>query len=125
MSSKELQQLGPRGVISILNSENFVTQNYNYVLSLAAKRPQDYQHLVIYNMQHGTRNVLLSHGAISNVSADDFPEVSGLPHISTFPRNEPNVIHVKGEAGGLNFGLRRGTVDLFNSRIISARKYPL
>jgi hypothetical protein len=89
------------------------------------KRPQDYQHLVVYNMQHGTRSALLGNGAVSNATGAEFPEVAGLRHISSFPKNEPNIVHVKGEVGGLNFGLRRGTVGVFNSRIISARSYGL
>ena len=95
------------------------------MISLAAKRPQDYQHLVVYNMQRGTRNALLGSGAVSNVNGADFPEVAGLQHIASFPKNDPNLVHVKGGSGGLNFGLRRGTVSIFNSRIISARSYVL
>jgi hypothetical protein len=45
--------------------------------------------------------------------------------ISAYPKNEPNVVHLKGERGALTYGLRRGTVSIFNSRIVVSQGFNL
>ncbi len=120
MSDAEFAGLGPNGEITIGQTENFVSQSPEYVIQLAVRWPNRYQKLVVYVMDQGTRSALVSRGAVSNGAQEIDPSLAGLPNISSFPRQYSDVVHLKGETGNvLNYGLRRGTVDLFNSRIIS------
>jgi hypothetical protein len=119
MSYEEYNQLGPNGEISIRDTENFVTRNLVYSLQLAYRPTGQglYHVLVVYVMQPGTEAALRGPGAISNGAEIYDPTLIFKPHISSFRRKEPNVVHIKGEIVGLNYGLRRNTVGIFNSRI--------
>lgn len=120
MSGAEHNGLGPNGELNIRQTESFVTQSPEYVIQLAARYPHLYQHLVVYTMQSGTKDALTAKGAVSSSAIENTPSLRRLPHISTFPAREPNVVHIKGETGNaLTYGLRRGTVGIFNSRIVA------
>jgi hypothetical protein len=125
MSDAEFAGLGPKGEISIKDTENFVSQSPEYVLQLAARHPDKYQKLVVYVMESGTKNALISSGARSNGVENFDPSLTALPHISSFPKNHPDIVHIKGELGTITYGLRKGTVNIFNSRIIGSISTPL
>lgn len=40
-------------------------------------------------------------------------------HLPLIEKGVTYVVHVKGELGGINFGLRPGSADIFNSRILN------
>lgn len=42
----------------------------------------------------------------------------GLDHLPLMQKGMRNAVHVKGEGTAINFGLRGGSVDVFNSRIL-------
>jgi RHS repeat-associated protein len=117
MSDREYYGLRPNGGITVTGTENFVTQSPEYVIQLALRHPNDYQKLVVYVMEPGTRDALVSQGAKNNSAANIDPTLTGLPHISTFPKRYPNIVNISGELGSITYGLRQGTVHLFNSRI--------
>jgi hypothetical protein len=43
-----------------------------------------------------------------------------LPRIQ---KGQPDVVHVKAEGDAVNYGLRRGSVGIFNDRIIDYRTF--
>jgi RHS repeat-associated protein len=101
--------LAPRG-------ESFVTQRLTYVQQLAARHPELYEKIVQFEMQPGTRDALIAAGARSPGKA---LEEAGLGRLPLIERGMKDVVHVKGELGAVNYGLRSGSVDIFNDRIIS------
>ncbi len=120
MSNEEYSGLGSNGEIAIRQTENFVSQSPEYVIQLAARYPHLYQKLVVYVMESGTKNALALNGAVSNGAENLDPTLAGLRNIASYPRQYPNVVHIKGETGGaINYGLRTGTVHIFNNRIKS------
>lgn len=123
MSRKEFDILGPRGEISVKGTENFVTQEKDYVTGIAertgrrgGRNAEKYTHLVEYQMEPGTRNALIAAGRGSGDNIDKIRDELGLD-LEEIGDNK-DFIHLKYERGGLNFGLRPGSVDVFNSRIV-------
>jgi RHS repeat-associated protein len=123
MSKKEFDRLGPNGEINV-RGENFVTQESSYVRGIAerfarrgGRNADKYTHLVQYEMEPGTRDALIAAGRGSgdNIAAVRSAYGIDLEEIG----NSPDFVHVKMEREGLNFGLRSGSVDVFNSRIKS------
>jgi RHS repeat-associated protein len=124
MSAREFEGLGPMGEISVKGTENFVTQEVDYVTGIAAKfarrggrNAQKYTHLVRYAMEPGTRDALIAAGRGSGDNIEAIREAYGL-HLDEIGQSV-DFVHVKLEREGLNFGLRPGSVDVFNSRIRS------
>jgi RHS repeat-associated protein len=122
MSGAEANAVNDAGGIALRTGESFVTQDLAYVQQLAARHPQLYSNLATFEMQEGTREALLSIGARNNaqVLID-----AGLGDLPVIQRGMTNVVHVKGELEFINFGLRSGSVDAFNSRIINFTITPL
>jgi RHS repeat-associated protein len=126
MSTDEYVKLVSNGGLSVKSGsparEIFVTQNIAYALTVPFrfKRGGDYEVLVVFIMRQGTKNTLTANGAISASALQVDPSLFYLPYIGSIPPSQvPNVVHIKGEQGGLNYGLRRGSVGLFNSNIIA------
>ncbi|PWI17216.1 hypothetical protein DI272_25925, partial [Streptomyces sp. Act143] len=122
MSEKEFARLGPKGEINV-RGENFVTQESDYVTGIAerfarrgGRNAQKYTHLVRYEMHPGTRDALIAAGRGSGDNIAAIREAYGL-HLDEIGESV-NFVHVKMERGGLNFGLRSGSVDVFNSNIL-------
>jgi hypothetical protein len=100
--------LAPRG-------ESFVTQHLDYVEQLAARHPDLYEKIVRFEMQPGTRDALIAGGARSPGNA---LVNAGLGHLPLIGKGMNDVVHVKGELDAINFGLRSGSADIFNTRIL-------
>ncbi|MDX2542566.1 DUF6531 domain-containing protein [Streptomyces sp. WI04-05B] len=122
MSEKEFSRLGPNGEITP-RGENFVTQEPDYVTGIAerfarrgGRNAQKYTHLVRYEMEPGTRDALIAAGRGSGDNIAAIRESFGL-HLDEIGEST-EFVHVKLERGGLNFGLREGSADVFNSRIL-------
>ncbi|GAA0477111.1 RHS repeat-associated core domain-containing protein [Streptomyces olivaceiscleroticus] len=123
MSKKEFNKLGPNGEITVKGTENFVTQERGYVQRIAeqfarrgGRQAEKYTHLVTYRMEGGTREALIAAGRGSGDNIAAVADNFGI-HLEEIG-SDVNYIHVKMEREGLNFGLRPGSVDVFNSRII-------
>lgn len=119
MSQAELAGLKDSGGLSIQGTENFVTQDRAYVQQLADRWPEKYPNIVQFEMQAGTKDALISAGARSDGNLLIEHGLGDLPKIDTFPKRFPDIVHVKAEGNAINYGLRKGTVDIFNSRISS------
>jgi RHS repeat-associated protein len=101
-------RLVPRG-------ESFVTQDLSYVQQLAARHPDLYETIAQFDMQPGTRDALIAGGARSpGPGLVD----AGLGHLPLIGKGMNGIVHVKSELGAINFGLRSGSAEIFNSRII-------
>jgi hypothetical protein len=107
MSEKEFAQLGSNGEISVKGTENFVTQSRGYLEGLRSRvggrggrNAEKYSVLVRYEMNPGTRDALVAAGKEPGEIGQDL-----------------NAVHLKMERGFETFGLRPGSVDVFNSRI--------
>jgi hypothetical protein len=59
-----------------------------------------------------TKNALIARGATSNQADQLDPSLRGLKTNFAYPKNYPDVVHIKGELGAVNYGLRRGTVGI-------------
>ncbi|MEU6854033.1 DUF6531 domain-containing protein [Actinacidiphila alni] len=123
MSAKEFGGLGPLGEITVKGTENFVTQEAGYVRRIAetfarrgGRNAQKYTHLVRYQMQPGTRDALIAAARGSGDNIEAIREAYGL-HLDEIGQSL-DFVHLKLEREGLNFGLRPGSVDVFNSRIL-------
>jgi RHS repeat-associated protein len=108
MSEKEFNQLGSNGEITVRGTENFVTQSRPYLERLrdtfvrrGGRNAEKYPILVKFEMQPGTRDALIAAGKSSDEIGQDL-----------------SAIHLKTERGADNYGLRPGSVDIFNSRIV-------
>ncbi|WP_432171716.1 RHS repeat-associated core domain-containing protein [Streptomyces sp. 1222.5] len=121
MSEKEFNRLGPKGEITP-RGENFVTQEPDYVTGIAerftrrgGRNALKYTHLVRYEMEPGTRDALIAAGRGSGDNIAAIREAFGidLDEIG----ESVDFVHVKMERGGLNFGLRENSADVFNSNI--------
>ncbi len=107
MSEKEYKQLGPKGEITVKGTDNFVTQSRPYLLGLrnqvqsrGGRNAEKYTVLVRYEMSSDVLDALIAAGKRPNEIGHDL-----------------NAIHLKIERGAETFGLRPGSVDIFNSRI--------
>lgn len=95
-----------------------MTQELRYVEQLAAKSPPGtYSNIVEFEMQAATREALVSAGARSDGNLLIQKGLGDLPKIESFPRKFPDIVHIKAEGNAVNYGLRPGTVDIFNGRI--------
>ncbi|MGW0881758.1 polymorphic toxin-type HINT domain-containing protein [Streptomyces sp. NPDC002671] len=107
MSEKEFAQLGANGEITVKGTENFVTQSREYLEGLRARTARrggrnadKYTILVRFEMSPGTREALISAGKTPGEIGQDI-----------------NAVHLKSERGADTFGLRPGSVGVFNSNI--------
>ncbi|RAG82056.1 hypothetical protein DN069_29625 [Streptacidiphilus pinicola] len=112
MSEKEYRQLGPKGEITVKGTENFVTQSREYLQGLrdrftrrGGRNAEKYTILMRYEMAPGTRDAM--------VAAGKLPEDIG---------SDINAIHLKSERGSDTFGLRPGSVGVFNSNILKSER---
>jgi hypothetical protein len=119
MSTTEFEALEANRVLTI-RGENFVTQDLEYIKQLAARHPDKYQVFVEFQMQAGTQEQLIANGArdASNLVKEAYGE---LPQIKSGMKD---VIHIKGEGTTINYGLREGSKDVFNDRIIDFKIIP-
>ncbi|MEW1566590.1 RHS repeat-associated core domain-containing protein [Streptomyces sp. NPDC093509] len=122
MSEKEFTRLGPKGEITP-RGENFVTQESDYVTGIAerfarrgGRNAQKYTHLVRYEMEPGTRDALIAAGRGSGDNIAAIHEAFGI-HLDEIGESV-DFVHVKLERGGLNFGLRANSADVFNANIL-------
>jgi RHS repeat-associated protein len=120
MSNAEWDNLNATGGLYPRNGETFVTQNLPYVQQLAARHPDLYERFVEFDMQPGTRQALVDNGATSGGRAVTEAGLDDLPRIQ---KGQPDVVHVKAEGDAVNYGLRRGSVGIFNDRIIDYRTF--
>jgi hypothetical protein len=77
--------------------------------------PNLYETVVKFEMKSGTRQALLDAGARSGGRL--FGEV-GLDYLPRIERGMTDAVHIKAERGAINYGLRPGSADIFNSRIL-------
>jgi hypothetical protein len=99
--------------------ENFVTQDRAYIDQLSARHPGTYDNVVRFETRPGTRDALIESGGTSRSGlVDNDPQLSDLPRIE---RGNPGQVHIKGEGQSINFGLRRDSADIFNTRIQGIR----
>ncbi|SCG06746.1 hypothetical protein GA0115259_110542 [Streptomyces sp. MnatMP-M17] len=108
MSERELNQLGSNGEITVRGTENFVTQSREYLEGLrhqthrrGGRNAEKYTVLVRYEASPGTRDALTSIGKTAGDIGQDI-----------------NAVHLKSERGYDTYGLRPGSVGVFNSRIV-------
>ncbi|SCD50642.1 intein C-terminal splicing region [Streptomyces sp. TverLS-915] len=108
MSEKEFNQLGPNGEITVRGTENFVTQDREYLEGLryqthrkGGRNAEKYTVLVRYEMSPGARDALIAVGKSPGEIGHDV-----------------NAVHLKSERGFDTYGLRPGSVGVFNSRIV-------
>lgn len=86
-----------------------------YVKQLQARRPDLYETIVRFEVQPGTREALLQHGARGPGQLLEQQGLGGLPLIR---RGQLDVVHVKAEGEAINYGLRSGSARHFNERIL-------
>ncbi|CAA9517595.1 MAG: hypothetical protein AVDCRST_MAG67-3157 [uncultured Solirubrobacteraceae bacterium] len=99
--------------------ENFVTQDRAYIEQLAARHPGDYDNIVRFETRPGTRGALIESGGTSRSGlVDNDPQLADLPRIE---RGNTEQVHIKGEGQSINFGLRRDSADIFNTRVQGIR----
>jgi hypothetical protein len=115
MSNAELEGLRQTGALSV-RGESFVTQDISYVQQLAARYPDLYESIVHFQMAPGTREALIGAGARSSGRLLDEQGLGSLP---TIAKGMGDAVHIKAELGSITYGLRPGSVHVFNSRILS------
>ncbi|MGW2263742.1 hypothetical protein [Streptomyces koyangensis] len=108
MSEKEFNQLGTNGEITVRGTENFVTQDREYLEGLwhqtrrrGGRNAEKYTVLVRFEMSPGTRDALIAAGKRPGEIGRDV-----------------NAVHLKSGRGFDAYGLRPGSVGVFNSRIV-------
>jgi RHS repeat-associated protein len=124
MSSGEYAKVrAAQGRLSLKSDtrELFVTQSLNYVATLSM-RDSRFPVIVKYNMILGTREALISRGAIDSSIQEKVPALRHLPHVE---QHNPDQVHLKYERGALTFGLRKNTIGIFNGGIKSFRQIGL
>jgi RHS repeat-associated protein len=112
-------QLKATGTLYPKYGETFVTQEVAYIEQLAARHPDDYEVLVTFTMSAGTRGALLAAGARDRAISQGIQEL-GLEYLPVLGAKKVGrgQVHIKVEFGYLNFGLRKGSVKIFNDRIL-------
>ncbi|MGH3908499.1 MAG: DUF6531 domain-containing protein [Pseudonocardiaceae bacterium] len=115
MSNAEFRSLSETGRLSP-RGESFVTQDLSYVEQLAARHPDKYETIVRFEMQPGTRQAMIDAGARS---PGGLLQRAGLGHLPQVQKGMTDVVHIKAEGASINYGLRSGSVDIFNSRIMN------
>lgn len=108
MSEKEFNQLGTNGEITVRGTENFVTQDREYLEGLrhqthrrGGRNAEKYTVLVRFEMSPGTRDALIAAGKRPGEIGQDV-----------------NAVHLKSGRGFDTYSLRPGSVGVFNSRIV-------
>ncbi|QRF06122.1 hypothetical protein G9U55_08525 [Streptomyces koyangensis] len=108
MSEKEFNQLGTNGEITVRGTENFFTQDREYLEGLrhqthrrGGRNAEKYTVLVRFEMSPGTRDALIAAGKRTGEIGQDV-----------------NAVHLKSERGFDTYGLRPGSVGVLNSRIV-------
>jgi len=104
-----------------VSGENFVTQDLNYVKQLAVRHPDKYEVFVEFKMQSGTKDALIGSGARD---ASKIVQDAGLQDLPLIKKGMTNSVHIKGEGEAINYGLREGSQQLFNDRIIKFKTIP-
>ncbi|MHA6761152.1 hypothetical protein [Streptacidiphilus sp. PAMC 29251] len=84
---------------------------------MAARHPEDYEVLVKFEMESGTRDALLAAGARDDPASQAVRDM-GLGDLPVLGRGQADKVHVKAEKGYLNFGLRKKSVGIFNGKIL-------
>lgn len=120
MSNAELDSLSATGRLTP-RGESFVTQDLGYVQQLAARHPDLYENIVRFDMAPGTRQALIDAGARS---PGRLLEEAGLGHLPLIQKGMQNAVHIKGELGAINYGLRSGSAEIFNCRITGFCRIP-
>lgn len=115
MSNAELKGLESEGRLSV-RGESFVTQSRAYVEQLPARHPELYQNIVGFEMAPGTQEALVAAGARG---PGLLLEEAGLGALPWIQRGMIDAVHIKAELGAITYGLRSGSADIFNSRIVS------
>jgi hypothetical protein len=114
MSNAEYQGVQANGGLSV-RGENFVTQSLGYVQQLAARHPSWYEKIVRFDMAPGTRDALLAAGVRGQGRLLDEMGFGDMPIIA---KGLNDAVHIKAELGAVTYGLRSGSVNIFNSRIM-------
>jgi RHS repeat-associated protein len=114
MSHAEARGLSNTGGLSV-RGESFVTQDLGYVQQLAARHSNLYQTITRFEMAPGTTDALLAAGARGSGRLLDDLGLGGMRQIQS---GMTDAVHVKAELGAVTYGLRSGSVDVFNSRIV-------
>ena len=114
MSNAEYRGIQPSGGLSV-RGESFVTQSLGYVQHLAARHPDLYETIVRYEMAPGTRDALLEAGARG---PGLLLEEMGFGNMPAIEKGMADAVHIKAEFRAVTYGLRPGSVDIFNSRIL-------
>ena len=114
MSNAEYEGLQNSGGLSP-QGESFVTQSLGFIQQLAARHPELYQTIIRFDMAPGTRDALLEAGARSKGNLLDEMGFGDMPAIG---KGMIDVVHIKAERGAVTYGLRQGSADIFNSRIL-------
>ena len=111
-SVRSVRGITPRG-------ENFVTQDRAYIEQLAQRHPGVYDDIVRFEVRPGTTDAMIENGATSRSALiDNDPRFSDLPRIG---KGDTTHVHIKGEGTSVNYGLRRDSADIFNTRIQGIR----
>ncbi|MEU2790954.1 hypothetical protein [Streptomyces sp. NPDC007100] len=110
MSEKEFNQLGTNGEITVRGTENFVTQDRESLEGLwhqtrrrGGKESEKCTALVRFEMAPGARGKLIATGKRPGEISQDV-----------------SAVHLKSERGFDTYGLRPGSVGVFNSRIVKS-----
>jgi hypothetical protein len=106
--------LATKGV-TVRGTENFVTQDRAYIEQLAGRHPGTYDNIVRFETRPGTRDAMIDVGATSRSNiVDSDPDLAHLPRVV---KGSTDIVHIKGEGESINYGLRRDSADVFNTRI--------
>jgi RHS repeat-associated protein len=121
MSNAELGGVQSSGALTLRGGESFVTQERSFVEQLAARHPDLYQNIVAFEMTPGTREALVAAGARGPGTVI---EEAGLGNLPWIEKGMTNVVYIKAERGAITYGLRSGSVNIFNNRILSFSSEP-
>lgn len=116
MGEKEYSRVvASGGNLAIRNNrtELFVTRSSNYALRLSITDSR-FPVLLAFKRQIGTEAALIAKGATHNSARYYLPHLRLLPRIEDVGENNPNYVQLKYEKGALTFGLRHGTIGIFN-----------
>ena len=116
MSFLEYNGLVNNGRLTLRSTEMFVTQSRPYAEHIMAQRPTDFELLVRFHVRAGTTETLRSVGQRNEAMAVIREGMGRLPLIES---GNPDVVHIKGEFGAINYGLRANTLHIFNDAILS------
>jgi hypothetical protein len=117
VSDLELQRIRATGDIVPRHPDYFVTQSQEYAEHLMFRsKPSTqarYQHLLEFEMEPGTQNLLVNKGARASGQPQLFEMFPELPEYGS---GMDAFVHLKWERGALNYGLSPQTKHLFRIR---------